>query len=59
MESKGGKMIICKLCKRQTKSKEPTGKFRTMVYINPDNKAEGKRIFEEKIVCMNCVGSVY
>ena len=49
-------MIICKLCKRQTKPNEPTGKFRTMVYINPSNKAEGKRIFEEKIVCMDCKG---
>lgn len=49
-------MIKCKLCKRQTKHGEPTGKFYTMVYRDPDDKAKGKRIFGEKIVCTNCSG---
>ncbi len=49
-------MIICKLCKRQTKPNEPTGKFRTMVYINPKDKLKGKRIFSSKTVCMDCAG---
>lgn len=49
-------MIKCKLCKRQTEIGEPTGKFRTMVYIDPDDKSKGNRIFSEKIVCMNCDG---
>ena len=49
-------MIICKLCKRQTKPNEPTGKFRTMVYIDPNDKSKGKRIFKEIIVCMDCDG---
>lgn len=49
-------MIICKLCKRQTEKRETTGKFLTMVYIDPKDKIKGKRIFAEKIVCMNCNG---
>lgn len=49
-------MMKCKLCKRQTKPEETTGKFRTIVYKNPLNKEEGKRILNEKIVCMNCKG---
>jgi len=49
-------MINCPLCKRLTKEGEPTGKFRTMVYIDPNDKSKGKRIFSEKIVCNNCSG---
>lgn len=50
------KMIKCGLCKRQTNSGEPTGKFYTMVYKDSNDKSKGKRIFSEKIVCMNCNG---
>ena len=49
-------MIKCLLCKRQTEREEPTGKFLTMVYKNPNDKLEGKRIFKSKIVCINCSG---
>ena len=49
-------MIKCRLCKRQTNKGEPTGKFYTMVYIDPHDKSKGKRIFEEKVVCMGCKG---
>ncbi len=49
-------MLICKLCKRQTEKGEPTGKFLTMVYVDPDNRSKGKRIFEEKKVCIACSG---
>ncbi len=49
-------MIKCKLCKKQTKSGEPTGKFNTMVYRDPDNKEEGKRIWKSQIVCIGCSG---
>ena len=49
-------MIKCSLCKRQTETGEPTGRFLTMVYINPNDKSKGKRIFKSKIVCMNCNG---
>ena len=49
-------MIKCPLCKRQTEKGEPTGKYNTMVYKNPEDRAEGKRIFKSKIVCTNCSG---
>lgn len=49
-------MIKCKLCKRQTEEGEPTGTFRTIVYIDPKDKSKGKRIFKSIIVCMNCDG---
>ncbi len=49
-------MITCPLCKRQTKPKEPTGKFRTMVYIDPNDRSKGKRIYSSKIVCNDCDG---
>ena len=49
-------MIICKLCKRKTEVREPTGKFLTMVYVDPNNKSKGKRIFSEKTVCSQCSG---
>lgn len=49
-------MIKCKLCKRQTEEGEPTGTFRTMVYIDPKDKSKGKRIFKSIMVCMNCDG---
>ncbi|KKN67337.1 hypothetical protein LCGC14_0462010 [marine sediment metagenome] len=49
-------MLKCPLCKRQTKKGEPTGQFLTMVYKNPEDKLEGKRIFKSKNVCINCSG---
>jgi len=49
-------MFKCPLCQRQTERGEPTGKFLTMVYKNPENKLEGKRIFKSKKVCMDCNG---
>lgn len=49
-------MIKCPICKRQTEPGEITGKFLTMVYRDPKDKSKGKRIFKEKIVCMNCNG---
>lgn len=30
--------------------------LRTMVYIDPKDKSKGKRIYEEKTVCINCSG---
>ncbi len=50
------KMIKCKKCGRQTERGEPTGNFLTMVYKNPKDKSEGKRIFKSEIVCMKCSG---
>ena len=50
------KMLKCPLCKRQTERGETTGQFLTMVYQNPENKSEGKRIFKSKKVCMDCNG---
>ena len=49
-------MLKCKLCKKQTNEREPTGTFRTMVYIDPKDKSKGKRIFKSIKVCMNCDG---
>lgn len=43
-------MIKCPSCKRQTKKGETTGKFRTMVYVDPDDKSKGKRIFKVEVV---------
>ena len=48
--------IKCPLCKRQTGPREPTGKFETMVYIDPKDRLKGKRIFKEIIVCRDCNG---
>lgn len=50
------KMVKCPLCKKQTERGEPTGKYNTMVYIDPEDESKGKRIFKSKIVCMNCQG---
>ncbi len=50
------KMIICKICKRQTIVGETTGKFLTMVYKDPKDETKGKRIFSEEIVCVSCSG---
>ncbi len=50
------KMIKCKLCKRQTEKGEATGKFNTLVYIDPKDKSKGKRIYSSIIVCVNCNG---
>ena len=49
-------MLICKLCKRQTNPGEPTGKFLTIVYKNPKERNEGKRIFSEIKTCVRCSG---
>ncbi len=56
-ETSRGTMIKCKLCKRITEKKKPTGLFITYVYKNPERKEEGKRIYSAKKVCMNCHGS--
>jgi len=49
-------MLKCPLCKRQTERGEPTGQYLTMVYKNPENNSEGKRIFKSKKVCIDCNG---
>ncbi len=49
-------MIKCSSCKRQTQKGETTGKFKTMVYKDINDKSKGKRIFKEVTVCMNCNG---
>jgi len=49
-------MLKCPLCRRQTEPREVTGKFNTMVYIDPQNVTRGKRIVKSNIVCMNCNG---
>lgn len=51
-------MIKCPICKRQTKSNEPTGIFTTLVYKNPTNESEGKRIYKSEQVCMKCNSEV-
>lgn len=49
-------MIKCKKCKRQTQPGETTGKLNVMVYNNPKEKSEGKRISSSKITCNTCSG---